>query len=86
MTTDFPTWATRIDASFVDAAKQGGQLNSATRTYVVRYCRAIAQALVSELSIIDGPDTLSADNVIEATERGERRRFLRIEATGEVTL
>ena len=83
--TDFPAWASRADASFIDAAAEGGDLSTATRTYRIRYRADLAAALVSELSIVDGMVELSADNIIEATERGERRRFLRIEATGEVT-
>ena len=46
--------------------------------------RRLADALTSELSVIDGSLTLDATNLIEATLRGERRKFLRIECTGEV--
>ena len=84
--TDYPVWATRLDASAIDAATEGGDYNTATRTYVVRWRREIAVALVSELSVIEGALTLNVLNVIEqARERDERRRFLRIEAIGEVT-
>ena len=84
-TTDFETWATRIDLSQSDKEEVGGVLDISARAYVVRYQAEVANAPTSELSVIDGPDTLSANNVIEATERGERRRFLRIEVTGEAT-
>ncbi len=85
-TTDYDVWATRIDASLVDAATAGGDLNTAARTYIVRWRREIAEALASELSVVEGAATLSVDNVIEqARERDPRRRFLRIETVGEVT-
>ena len=83
VTTDYPAWATREDFSQADKEFAGGILNVATRAYVVRYRAEIADALTSELSVIDGTITLSATNVTEATARGERRKFLRIEATGE---
>ena len=51
----------------------------------MRYRAEIADAPTSELFVMDGAIWFNATNVIEATERGERRRFLRIEATGEVT-
>ena len=82
-TTDYPAWTSRIDASFIDAETEGGTRNYATRAYVVRYRSEIADALVSELSIIEGGLTLNVQNMIEGTERGERRRFLRIEAIGQ---
>ena len=82
-TTDYPSWASRIDASFIDAETEGGTRNNATRTYIVRYRDEIAGALVSDLEVVEGVLVLNVQNVIEATERGERRRFLRIEATGQ---
>ena len=83
--TDYPMWATRLDASVIDASTEGGEVSTSTRSYVVRWRREIAAALVSELSVIEGAATLNVLNVIEqARERDERRRFLRIEATGEV--
>ena len=62
----------------------GGTLTTATRGYVIRYRPEIADALTTELSVIDGGLTLDCTNVTEATVRGERRKFLRIECTGEV--
>ena len=83
--TDYPTWATRTDASLADAAEQSGQLDNATRTYTVRWRREIAEAVASEIFVIEGGVTVRATNIIEqARERDERRRFLRIETTGEV--
>ena len=82
--TDYPVWATREDFSQKDKEEAGGVLTSATRGYVVRYRSEIADALTSELSVIDGTITLNATNLTEATARGERRKFLRIEAIGEV--
>ena len=85
-TTDYGVWATRLDASVIDAATEGGDVNTSTRTYVVRWRREIAEALTSELSVVEGERTFSVDNVIEqARPRDERRRFLRIETVGEVT-
>ena len=84
-TTDFPLWATREDFSQADKELAGGVLTTATRGYIVRYRPEIADAITSELSVIDGALTLDATNITEATLRGERRKFLRIEAIGEVT-
>ena len=84
-TTDFPMWATRQDARQIDKAEAGGDVTLATRAYVIRYRAEIADAPhVASLSVIDGTITLDATNVTEATVRGERRKFLRIECTGEV--
>ena len=85
-TTDFPTWATRIDLSQSDKEEAGGVLDLAARAYIVRYRAEIADAPTSELSVMDGAIWFNATNVIEATERGERRCFLRIEAIGEAML
>ena len=82
--TDFPQWATREDSSQADKELAGGTLNLATRAYIVRYRAEISDALTSELSVVDGPLTLDCTNITEATLRGERRKFLRIECTGEV--
>ena len=82
--TNYPQWATREDASQADKETAGGVLTQASRAYVVRYQPAIAEAITSELTVIDGGLTLDCTNITEATVRGERRKFLRIEATGEV--
>ena len=85
--TDWPVWATRLDASVIDASTEGGEVTTSTRTFVVRWRREIAEALVSGLSVLEGAQTLNVLNVIEqASERDERRKFLRIEATGEVVI
>ena len=34
---DFPVWATRLDASLIDAATEGGSLETGSRSYVVRW-------------------------------------------------
>ena len=60
-------------------------LTQAVRGYIVRYRSEIADAITSEVSVIDGTLTLDATNITEATRLGERRKFLRIECTGEVT-
>ena len=82
--TEYPQWATREDASQADKETAGGVLTLATRSYVVRYRAELADALTSELAIIDGTLTLDCTNITEATRLGERRKYLRIEATGEV--
>ena len=82
--TDFPQWATREDFTQTDKELAGGVLTTATRGYIVRYRSEIADAITSELSVIDGVLTLDCTNITEATVRGERRKFLRIECTGEV--
>ena len=84
-TTDYPLWATREDASQTDKETAGGSLTLAARAYVVRYSSELADVATSELSVIDGSLALDATNIVEATVRGERRKFLRIECTGEVT-
>ena len=82
--TEYPQWATREDFSQADKEMAGGTLTTATRGYVVRYRAEIADAITSELTVIDGALTLDCTNITEAVLRGERRKFLRIEATGEV--
>ena len=82
--TDFPMWAGREDASQTDKESAGGALTQASRAYLVRYRPELADAITSELSVIDGTLTLDATNITEATRQGERRKFLRIEAVGEV--
>ena len=84
VTTDYPVWATREDATQTDKEESGGVLTLATRSYVVRYRAELADALTSEISVIDGALTLDATNITEATVRGERRKFLRLETIGEV--
>ena len=81
---NYSQWATREDASQTDKETAGGSLTQASRSYVVRYRAEIADAITSEISVIDGGLTLDCTNITEATVRGERRKFLRIEATGEV--
>ena len=83
-TTDYPLWGTREDASQADKETAGGVLTQASRAYVIRYRSELAEAPTSELTVIDGTITLDATNITEATLRGERRKFLRIECTGEV--
>ena len=86
MTTDWPSWATRLDATLLDAAQAGGQLDTAARTYVVRWFRELAEAQASQIFVIEGTAILDANNIVEqARERDGRRRFLRIECVAEVT-
>ena len=82
--TDYSQWCTREDFSQLDKEQAGGTLNLATRAYIVRYRAEIADAITTELSVVDGALTLDCTNITEATLRGERKKFLRIEATGEV--
>ena len=82
--TDYPSWATREDTSQIDAETQGGSLSTATRSYVIRFRAEINAALVSELKVIEGNQTLNVTNILEADPDKERRRFLRLEAVGEV--
>ena len=84
--TDWPVWATRLDASLQDAAQAGGQLDTTSRTYVVRWRREIAEAQASQIFVLEGTAILNATNIVEqAREHDARRRFLRIEVVGEVT-
>ena len=86
VTTDWPSWATRLDATLLDAAQAGGQLDTAARTYIVRWRREIAEATASQIFVLEGDATLNATNIVEQVrERDARRRFLRIECEGEVT-
>ena len=83
--TDFRMWATRMDASVIDAEMAGGSLNTATRTYRIRWRGDLADATASELAVIEDDETLNILNVMEQSgQRAERRRFLDIEASGEV--
>ena len=54
MTTDWPVWATRLDASLLDAAQAGGQLDTAARTYIIRWRREIAEATASQIFVLEG--------------------------------
>ena len=83
-TTDYPQWATREDFSQADKELAGGVLTLASRVYVIRYSSELADAVTSEISVIDGTLTLDATNIPEATRQGERRKFLRVETIGEV--
>ena len=83
-TTDFPMWATREDASQTDKEMAGGVLTQASRAYLIRYRAELAVAATSALSVIDGAVELDVTNITEAVARGERRKFLRLEAIGEV--
>ena len=83
-TTDYPQWATRQDASQRDKEEAGGTLTLASRAYVIRYRAELADAATSEMTVLDGGLTLDCTNVTEATVRGERRKFLRLECIGEV--
>ena len=83
-TTDYPQWATRQDFTQTDKEEAGGTLTLASRAYVIRYRAELADAATSELTVLDGALTLDCTNITEATVRGERRKFLRIECTGEV--
>ena len=82
--TEYPQWATREDFSQTDKEQAGGALTQATRGYLIRYRAELADAITSELSVIDGALTLDCSNITEATRLGERRKFLLIECTGEV--
>ena len=82
--TDYPLWTTREDASQTDKETAGGSLTVAARAYIVRFRSEIAEALTSELSVIDGTVTLDCTNITEASRQGERRKFLRVETIGEV--
>ena len=82
--TDFPQWATREDASQSDKEQAGGALTQAARAYLIRYRAELADAITSELSVVDGIITLDCTNITEATRLGERRKFLRVEVIGEV--
>lgn len=82
--TDYQNWATREDASQQDKEMAGGVLTLAARAYLIRYRQEIDAAPTSELTVIDGTVELNVTNITEATRQGERRKFLRIEAIGEV--
>ena len=83
-TTDYPQWATREDFSQADKELAGGTLTLASRAYVIRYRAELADAATSELTVLDGGLTLDCTNITEASRRGERRKFLRVEVIGEV--
>ena len=83
-TTDYPLWASRRDASQRDKEEAGGVLTLASRAYVIRYRAELADAATSELTVLDGGLTLDCTNITEASRRGERRKFLRVEVIGEV--
>ena len=80
----FPRWATRIDKTNEDIEQAGGVLGIAERDFIVRYDYRILSASLADLSVVDGPLTLNVTNVTEAAgDRAERRKFMRIQATGE---
>ena len=79
----FPRWATRIDKSNEDIEQAGGVLGIVERDFIVRYDYRILSAPLPTLSVIDGPLTLNITNIVEsAGDRAERRKFMRIQATG----
>lgn len=79
-------WATRTDQSLEDIEEAGGERNEATRTYMVRWTSALAQAPASAVSIVDDDLVFNVLNLIEASgPRVDRRRFITIEAVAEVT-
>ena len=83
-TTERSVWTTREDFSQTDKETAGGALNLVTRGYLIRYRAELADAITSEISVLDGTLTLDCTNIVEATRLGERRKFLLIEAIGEV--
>ena len=85
-TTDYPQWATREDCSAKQDKEDSGRSTHAshTRAYLIRYRAELADAITSEISVLDGTLTLDCTNIVEATRLGERRKFLLIEAIGEV--
>ena len=83
--TPLGVWCTRIDKTNEDKEQSGGVLSLISRDYIVRYDPRIAAARAVDLSVQDGPDLLNVSNSTEAQgERTERRKFIRIEAVGEV--
>ncbi|WP_419942788.1 head-tail adaptor protein [Candidatus Palauibacter sp.] len=80
---DYQAWARRVDRSQEDIEQEGGALNLARRDYVIRYRPEIADALISELQVLEAGVTLDVVNVITETARGARRRMIRLEAVGE---
>ena len=81
--TPIEMWATRNDLTTEDIEQSGGVLGVVTRDYVVRFNERIAMTPVGRLSIIDGASTLDVTNMTEAREGRERRRYMRIQGTGE---
>ena len=82
--TAIPLWAQRVDQSQTDKEQKGGELSLASRAYMIRYRTDLVDAVATQLKIIDGLQTLEVTNITEATEKGPRRRFMKLEAIGEV--
>ena len=66
-----------------DIEQAGGVLGIVERDFIVRYDYRILSAPLDTLSVLDGPLTLNVTNITEAAgDRAERRKFMRIQATG----
>ena len=83
--TPIQMWATRNDLSTEDIEQSGGVAGVVTRDYIVRFDERIAMTPTNRLSIVDGPSTLNVTLMTEAKAGYERRKFIRISATGETT-
>lgn len=83
--TPIQMWATRNDLSTEDIAQAGGVSGVVTRDYIIRFREQIAMTPPKRMSIVDGASTLAVINMTEARQGYERRKFIRLSATGETT-
>ena len=74
----FRCWASRKDISQVDIESEGGTRDETRRDFRIRWRSEIADALASNLSVIEGEQTFNVLNVIEVSGKADpaRRRFL----------
>ena len=77
--TNFPIWAGVADLSAFDVEQEGGVFDERLRRWDIRYRADFAAFTISELSVIDSDETFNVQNLVRQPDRGERRRFMKIE-------
>ena len=84
---DLEVWASRHDIDLRRRIEEGGVTGDVGRIYRVRFDPDFLDAAPECLSVIDGPDTMSVQNVRASADRGplrERNRFMELETLGAV--
>ena len=81
--TEYPLWAEQRGAGSVDQETEGGVLVIGARNYTVRHFSALADHPIARVSVRDSSGHIwNAENIVESNER---RRFIAIECTREIT-
>ena len=75
--TPLAVWATKDDRTLEDILETGGDRQSVTRKWRVRYDKRIYDSLVSLLEVEDGGLTFNVESIVEVTDQGVGRQRLR---------